>query len=176
MICGVRSWWYVLLFEFVWAVAYGVCVVSLLLSLSYRCSPSTLPSLHFQDNESFQAKFNSLIALNQANRGDLVRSPTRAKLATFIGQLNEGSAADPTSLWYFLSIHDTILFPLVEFLNWKERIEQDQDQDHHGRRQRPKSTTTTVTKRSIQEEDEDEANIAKLTSEEEDEAKRPRLV
>jgi hypothetical protein len=59
--------------------------------------------------------------LNQANRGDLVRSPTRAKLAKFIGQLNEG--ADPTSLWYFLSIHDTMLFPLVEFLNWKERID-----------------------------------------------------
>jgi len=73
-----------------------------------------------KDNDSFQAKFNSLIALNQANRGDLVRSPTRSKLAQFLGQLNEGR--DATSLWYFLSIHDSILFPLVDFLQWKDRI------------------------------------------------------
>lgn len=70
------------------------------------------------DDESFQAKFNALIELNQANRGDLVRSPTRDKLAKFIVHLNE-QGNDPTSLWYFLSIHDNILFPLVEFMQWK---------------------------------------------------------
>jgi hypothetical protein len=59
-----------------------------------------------------------LIELNQANRGDLVRSPTKDKLAKFIGHLNE-QGNDPTSLWYFLSIHENILFPLVEFLQWK---------------------------------------------------------
>ncbi len=75
-----------------------------------------------QDDESFQAKFNSLIELNQANRGDLVRSPSRQKLATFIAQLNE-QGHDPTSLWYFLSIHDNILFPLVEFMQFKRSNE-----------------------------------------------------
>ena len=60
-----------------------------------------------------------MIELNQANRGDLVRNPTRDKLATFIGHLNE-PGHDPTSLWYFLSIHDNILYPLVHFLQWKQ--------------------------------------------------------
>lgn len=90
---------------------------------------------NFQDNESFQSKFNSLIELNQANRADLIRNPTRDKLASFVAQLNEQSehqsatrsagsvGGDPTALWYFLSIHDTILFPLVEFWQWKRRIE-----------------------------------------------------
>ena len=73
-----------------------------------------------QDDECFQAKFNALIELNQANRGDLVRSPTKDKLAKFIGHLNE-PGNEPTSLWYFLSIHENILFPLVEFLQWKRR-------------------------------------------------------
>lgn len=70
------------------------------------------------DDESFQAKFNALIELNQANRGDLIRSPTKEKLAKFIGHLND-QGSDPTSLWYFLSIHENILFPLVEFMQWK---------------------------------------------------------
>jgi hypothetical protein len=56
-----------------------------------------------------------LIQLNQANRGDLLRSPTLEKLATFIEQLRE----DPTALWYFFTIHDTILFPFVNFVQWK---------------------------------------------------------
>lgn len=90
--------------------------------------------MSIQDNDSFQSKFNSLIELNQANRADLIRNPTRAKLADFITQLNEQSeqsasrsagsvGGDPTALWYFLSIHDTILFPLIEFWQWKRRIE-----------------------------------------------------
>ena len=60
-----------------------------------------------------------MIELNQANRGDLVRSPTREKLAKFIEDLH----ADPTALWYFFTIHDTILFPFVEFVKWKTNRE-----------------------------------------------------
>jgi hypothetical protein len=81
--------------------------------------------LFFQDNESFQAKFNSLIELNQANRGDLVRSPTREKLVTFLERLQDNHAdGDPTSLWYFLTIHDSILHPLVALLKFKTRKEE----------------------------------------------------
>ena len=54
--------------------------------------PSHLFAFELQDNDSFQAKFNSLIELNQANRGDLLRNPTREKLATFIETLS----VDPT--------------------------------------------------------------------------------
>mmetsp|Transcript_13893 Transcript_13893/g.39527 ORF Transcript_13893/g.39527 Transcript_13893/m.39527 type:complete len:433 (+) Transcript_13893:376-1674(+) len=67
------------------------------------------------DNENFQGKFAALIELNQANRGDLVRSPTRNKLVEFLITLKD----DPTAIWYFLTIHDTILFPLISFLKWK---------------------------------------------------------
>lgn len=76
-----------------------------------------------QDNDSFQAKFNSLIELNQANRGDLVRSPTREKLATFLERLqdNQNGDGDPTTLWYFLTIHDCILHPLVAFMKFQAR-------------------------------------------------------
>jgi len=48
----------------------------------------------FQDNDFFQAKFNCLIELNQANRGDLVRSPTREKLATFIETISKDTAGE----------------------------------------------------------------------------------
>mmetsp|Transcript_10691 Transcript_10691/g.25506 ORF Transcript_10691/g.25506 Transcript_10691/m.25506 type:complete len:603 (-) Transcript_10691:176-1984(-) len=81
------------------------------------------------DNHSFQGKFNSLIELNQANRGDLVRNPSREKLVEFLDRLNEQSprgVADGTSLWYFLTIHESILRPLVSFLKWKHGREQQQ--------------------------------------------------
>lgn len=100
--------------------------------------PHPFPSFFgfsFQDNDSFQTKFNALIELNQANRGDLLRHPTLDKLANFLGELNSHKTAaptgqplpttvtDPTSLWYFLTIHDTILFPLGNYLQWKTRME-----------------------------------------------------
>jgi hypothetical protein len=84
-----------------------------------------------QDNDSFQAKFNALIELNQANRGDLVRSPTREKLAAFLERLSSQHAqhddAYPTALWYFLTIHDSILHPLVGFLKWKAQRQDNED-------------------------------------------------
>ena len=90
-----------------------------------------------------------MIELNQANRGDLVRSPTRTKLADFLIRLQEnhhiggGSSGtsvatalrnddgdiDPTSLWYFLTIHDSILHPLVNFLKWKTQREDREEQE-----------------------------------------------
>jgi hypothetical protein len=48
--------------------------------------------LRVQDNDTYQAKFNSLIELNQANRGDLLRSPTKEKLVVFLEKLRD----DPT--------------------------------------------------------------------------------
>jgi hypothetical protein len=45
----------------------------------------------------------------------LLRNFSREKLATFLEQL------DPTSIWFFLCIHDTIRDPLVEYLLWKSR-------------------------------------------------------
>ncbi len=59
--------------------------------------------------------------MNQANRGALVRSPTPEKLAVFLDRLKD----DPTALWYFLTIHrDSILYPLVRFLKWKNAIQE----------------------------------------------------
>mmetsp|Transcript_10692 Transcript_10692/g.25509 ORF Transcript_10692/g.25509 Transcript_10692/m.25509 type:complete len:599 (-) Transcript_10692:222-2018(-) len=87
------------------------------------------------DNHSFQGKFNSLIELNQANRGDLVRNPSREKLVEFLDRLNEQSprgVADGTSLWYFLTIHESILRPLVSFLKWKHGREQQQQQQQQA--------------------------------------------
>lgn len=69
------------------------------------------------DSHRFQGLFNLLIELNQAGRGDLLRSPSLAKLGTFMGELH-----DPTALWFFLRIHDTIRDPLVAFLQWKSHI------------------------------------------------------
>jgi hypothetical protein len=63
-----------------------------------------------------------LIELNQANRGDLVRSPTRGKLLKFIGKLNE-TTTGATSLWYFFTIHDAVLFPLVNYLQFKDHVQ-----------------------------------------------------
>lgn len=40
------------------------------------------------DSENFQGKFNALIELNQAGRGDLLRSPTRSKLCQFLEKLS----------------------------------------------------------------------------------------
>eukprot|EP00980_Cylindrotheca_fusiformis_P021837 scaffold8673_cov126-Cylindrotheca_fusiformis.AAC.4 len=71
------------------------------------------------DNDTFQAKFNSLIELNQANRGDLLRSPTKEKLIVFLDKLKD----DPTALMHFFTIHDAILFPMVEFLALKNRLD-----------------------------------------------------
>jgi hypothetical protein len=91
-----------------------------------------------QDNQSFQGKFNSLIELNQANRGDLLRNPSRQKLIDFLERLNEQSprgVADGTSLWYFLTIHESILRPLVAFLKWKHRRPQDPQQQHQEQEQ-----------------------------------------
>ena len=36
-------------------------------------------------------------------------------------KLQDNNPEDPTSLWYFLTIHDSILHPLVGFLKWKDR-------------------------------------------------------
>ncbi|KAL3933584.1 MAG: hypothetical protein SGARI_003672 [Bacillariaceae sp.] len=115
-----------------------------------------------QDNESFQAKFNALIELNQANRGDLVRSPTREKLAEFMGKLRDNNPEDPTSLWYFLTIHDSILHPLAGFLKWKDRKKQgDADVSQDG----SDDNDTAVN-----------AKRAALAVSPEEDAKRPKLL
>jgi hypothetical protein len=85
--------------------------------------------IYIQDDESFQGRFNSLIELNQANRGDLVRNPTSEKLIAFFEKLKD----DPTAIWYFLTIHDTVLYPFISYLRWKSDKE------------REKATTTTIT-------------------------------
>ncbi|KAG7370525.1 hypothetical protein IV203_019095 [Nitzschia inconspicua] len=107
------------------------------------------------DNESFQAKFNALIELNQANRGDLVRSPTREKLTAFLERLQDSQPdGDPTSLWYFLTIHDSILHPLVSFLKFKSRKEETRKEEqqantnnHNNTAKRPAITVTDDPKR-----------------------------
>jgi hypothetical protein len=70
-----------------------------------------------QDNDQFQGKFNSLIELNQADRGDLVRSPTREKLATFLAKLKD----DPTGTF---QLHTSTFFspPLLVCLRWKHLL------------------------------------------------------
>ncbi|KAL3934125.1 MAG: hypothetical protein SGBAC_010086 [Bacillariaceae sp.] len=67
------------------------------------------------DHDTYQAKFNSLIELNAANRGDLVRSPSKEKLINFF----EAIKGDPTALFHFFTIHESILHPTVKFLLWK---------------------------------------------------------
>jgi hypothetical protein len=70
------------------------------------------------DDEHFQGKFNALIELNQAGRGDLLRNPSLEKLVSFLGQLQR----DPSAIWFFLSIHDTTRILLTDYLVWKEKI------------------------------------------------------
>lgn len=70
------------------------------------------------DSSRFQGLFNLLIDLNQAGRGDLLRSPSLDKLASFIAELY-----DKTALWFFLRIHNTIRDPLIEYLQWKLEFE-----------------------------------------------------
>lgn len=125
-----------------------------------------------------------MIALNQANRGDLLRSPTRAKLAKFIATLNDNNRdgdgdGDPTSLWYFLSIHDTILFPLVEFLQWQRRVETQKQQQQQ--RHRPQQQTTDNKRSSCtgqdQEQEQGNTTTTKTSGDTKvDITKRPRLV
>jgi hypothetical protein len=70
------------------------------------------------DDELFQGKFNALIELNQAGRGDLLRNPSTTKLVSFLEQLKH----DPSAIWFFFSIHDTIRILLTDYLVWKEKI------------------------------------------------------
>lgn len=110
-----------------------VCVLSDILGCFATCvwTVQLIQLMHHvytnpQDNDSFQAKFNALIELNQANRGNLVRSPTREKLIVFLEKLSSHQnhhELDPTALWYFLTIHDSILHPLVGFLKFKAQTE-----------------------------------------------------
>ena len=62
--------------------------------------------------------------MNQANRGDLIRNPTLPKLIQFLHNLR----SDPTALWYFWTIHDTILFPFVKYLQFKSIKEQERQE------------------------------------------------
>lgn len=75
----------------------SVLVVSFVKCVNVACSILLVPQLltqclRVQDNDTYQAKFNSLIELNQANRGDLLRSPTKEKLVVFLEKLRD----DPT--------------------------------------------------------------------------------
>lgn len=79
------------------------------------------------DDEHFQGKFNALIELNQAGRGDLLRNPSRNKLVSFLEKLQH----DPSSIWFFFSIHDTTRILLTDYLVWKEKIvKQNQKKKH----------------------------------------------
>mmetsp|Transcript_30783 Transcript_30783/g.73892 ORF Transcript_30783/g.73892 Transcript_30783/m.73892 type:complete len:406 (+) Transcript_30783:602-1819(+) len=87
------------------------------------------------DHDTYQAKFNSLIELNAANRGDLVRSPSKEKLINFFDALKD----DPTALFHFFTIHESILHPTVKFLLWKYLKE-------HPKKATQTTTETTETK------------------------------
>jgi hypothetical protein len=103
-----------------------------------------------------------LIELNQANRGDLVRSPTREKLALFLERLqeNQSSTDDATSLWYFLTIHDSILHPLVSFLKWKT-VREEREKGHS---QAQKQQADDEKRRSFVDTEEQESKRPKLSS------------
>jgi hypothetical protein len=70
------------------------------------------------DDEAFQGKFNALIELNQAGRGDLLRTPTLSKMVNFLDYLKD----DASALWYFFSIHDSARTLLAEYLLWKTKL------------------------------------------------------
>jgi hypothetical protein len=92
------------------------------------------------DDEHFQGKFNALIELNQAGRGDLLRNPSLEKLVSFLGQLQR----DPSAIWFFLSIHDTTRILLTDYLVWKEKIiKQNQQKKQEALLLASTSTTTT---------------------------------
>ena len=71
------------------------------------------------DDEMFQGKFNALIELNQAGRGDLLRNPTLSKLTNFLDYLKD----DASALWFFFSIHDSVRNLMADYLLWKMRLE-----------------------------------------------------
>lgn len=71
------------------------------------------------DNLFFQGRFSAIIELNQAGRGDLLRSPSREKFIAFMERI----AHDPSAIWYFLSVHDEIRDALVNFMIMKETRE-----------------------------------------------------
>jgi hypothetical protein len=70
------------------------------------------------DDETFQGKFNALIELNQAGRGDLLRTFTLEKLTEFLGKLSQ----DATAMWFFLCIHECVRTPLIDYLLWKDNF------------------------------------------------------
>ena len=85
-----------------------------------------------------------MIELNQAGRGNLIHHPSRRKLTEFLQKLQE----DPTAVWYFLTIHDTILYPLVRFLKWKHQVEQSKSMQ----RQEQEEPQIDANKRKFNEE------------------------
>ena len=91
------------------------------------------------DVESYQHRFNALIELNQAGRGDLLRSPTKEKFISFLEKIH----GDTTSTWYFLRIHDTLREPFIRYWLWKSQLEQQQQQQQQKKKRTAEPNSTT---------------------------------
>jgi hypothetical protein len=99
----------------------------------------------------------------------LVRSPTRKKLTAFLERLqdnNHHADGDPTSLWYFLTIHDSILHPLVEFLKFKTRKKAEEEAKGLSLCQRDQSKRSAVPYTSLQLDKHDASKRLKMAADE----------
>ena len=95
-------------------VGYKAIATALKLNFSSWCTVAV-------DDPRYQSIFQCLIELNQNNRDQVVRNMTLTNLSEFVENL-EAARPNPTAIWYFLSIHDTVRHSLASYLEFQSKI------------------------------------------------------